>query len=171
MPRYLLACTALMWLLTSCGAGVEEDGLPEGDAGIAAEVDSGLPFPPPDGGDLLDAGGPSDAGPAGDGGLPPGRPDPDAGKPPGRPDPDAGPIEPTDAGPPRCTTDGWSDFARPLLEANCLRCHAWAAREADVRAKRVAIRSRVASGSMPRGGSLVPQERDRLLLWLDCGAP
>ena len=65
-------------------------------------------------------------------------------------------------------TDTWANDAQAFSSVNGRRCHAWAGTWSAVKAS-TRPRTRIASGSMPRGTSLSSSERARILAWIDCG--
>lgn len=69
----------------------------------------------------------------------------------------------------QCTPDTWTNFGQQFYAQRCNGCHAFDL--AQVRSLRAQMISRIQSGDMPRGSSLTTAQKERVLEWLDCGAP
>lgn len=85
---------------------------------------------------------------------------------------DAGPVDAgmADAGSTSCTDDTWGNYAAGFFATWCNRCHSYTS-PASLARNSTAIRSRIASGSMPKNATLPANEKARILTWLDCGRP
>jgi hypothetical protein len=83
-----------------------------------------------------------------------------------------------------CSTVSNKDFAatvNPIIQNSCniISCHASGSFNGpgaitnynEVFANRTAIRSAVASGQMPKSGSLTTAQKNSILCWIDSGAP
>jgi hypothetical protein len=92
-----------------------------------------------------------------------------------QPPPDAGFYDsgvPPDSGiQPLCTTDTWGNFAQGFFSNYCSGCHGWATDFNSISSDSASIRSRIASGNMPRGTTLDSATQSRVLKWLDCNLP
>ncbi|MBI3073530.1 MAG: hypothetical protein HYY84_15570 [Deltaproteobacteria bacterium] len=83
---------------------------------------------------------------------------------------DAGNAIPLDAGTSPCA-DTWQSFAQPFFRANCEGCHAWERDRNWTNRRLASIRQRISSGSMPPRQALAADLKQRILRWIDCGAP
>ena len=76
----------------------------------------------------------------------------------------------SEAPPPDCP-DGWTSYADGFFGTYCRGCHtAGFDTSADVHAGAEGVRLAIDLGAMPRGVSLTPAERRRILTWLACGS-
>jgi uncharacterized membrane protein len=74
----------------------------------------------------------------------------------------------------------WAADVQPIINSSCATssgCHAAGSTRgvlttyANVYALRSNIRSQVASGAMPPGGSLTTDQKNKIICWIDSGAP
>jgi hypothetical protein len=64
-------------------------------------------------------------------------------------------------------SDTWDNFGDRFIELHCRHCHpAGFPAAKDV----VSARSAIDTGFMPSGETLSPNDRRRVLSWLECGA-
>lgn len=60
--------------------------------------------------------------------------------------------------------------AAPIFNSSCVGCHSSYSNYAGVQARAATIQSKVASGEMPKNGSLSAADKDTLIQWAACGA-
>lgn len=72
-------------------------------------------------------------------------------------------------------TDTWEGYGQTFFATNCTGCHVHDhsnfVTQSVVQAENDLITTRVASGVMPQGATLPEEEKQRLLLFMACGAP
>ena len=59
---------------------------------------------------------------------------------------------------------------KAIFQANCVSCHASYGAYAGVSANKNNIREEVATGRMPKNGSLTDDQKNAILCWIDAGA-
>jgi len=67
------------------------------------------------------------------------------------------------------TAKSYATDVAPLIQAYCGGCHNFNS-YSTVAASANSIRSMIASGQMPRGGSLTNAQKDIIVCWIDNGA-
>lgn len=67
-------------------------------------------------------------------------------------------------------SDTWASYAQTFFSSQCSSCHSWATSHSYVQSQSGGIASRISSGSMPPGG-LSATDKQRILNYLNCGAP
>lgn len=67
-------------------------------------------------------------------------------------------------------TDTWASYGQSFFSSNCSGCHSSFRTQSAVKSQVASIRSRVAGGSMPPRG-ISSTDEQRVVLYLDCGAP
>lgn len=65
----------------------------------------------------------------------------------------------------------YSTDVAPVVQSACVSCHQNYSSYSSVYSSRNSIRSMVASGQMPQGKSLSNEDKDKILCWIDNGAP
>jgi len=68
-------------------------------------------------------------------------------------------------------TDTWTNYAQAAFNNECVGCHSEFSTYSGVIAEQSQILSRITSGSMPQGGWQDPSDQNRIVAWLNCGAP
>lgn len=78
----------------------------------------------------------------------------------------------TDSYTPSCggTTKSYASDVAPLIQNYCGGCHNFGSYSL-LYASRSSIRSAIAGGMMPRGGSFSNAQKDIIICWIDNGAP
>ncbi|NVO04250.1 MAG: hypothetical protein HXX09_16275 [Bacteroidetes bacterium] len=74
---------------------------------------------------------------------------------------------------PSCSgaTKSWITDVKPLMDSYCVNCHSSYGSYSSVSNSKTNIRSRIVSGSMPQSGSLSTDQKDKIVCWIDNGAP
>ena len=70
-----------------------------------------------------------------------------------------------------CARDGWDSYAEPLFDHRCAPCHAGYSSYEIVEQDQNRIASKIEAGAMPPDGGLPPEDRRRVLAWIDRGLP
>jgi len=71
-----------------------------------------------------------------------------------------------------CTADTFQAWPTQFFQYDCSNCHGSEfSSQSYVQSRRQAIASRISSGNMPQGFGLSAGDRNRILTWLNCGAP
>jgi hypothetical protein len=72
-------------------------------------------------------------------------------------------------------TDTWESYGRPFFASNCTGCHSYdhsdLLTQSAVQSELGLIASMISLGLMPQGATLAPEDQQRLLRFLACGAP
>ena len=66
-------------------------------------------------------------------------------------------------------TKSFSKDVLPVIQNNCSGCHSQFSTFSGISANKANIRSRIADGSMPRGGSLTTAQKNAVVCWIDNG--
>lgn len=61
--------------------------------------------------------------------------------------------------------------AKPAIQSNCVSCHSNYGSYNGVKNDASAIRSAIANGSMPKNKNMSDADKDKVLCWIDAGAP
>jgi hypothetical protein len=69
------------------------------------------------------------------------------------------------------TVKSYSIDVAPLIESDCSGCHQNFSTYSNLYASRNSVRSMVVSGQMPQGGGLSDADRNKIVCWIDNGAP
>jgi len=92
----------------------------------------------------------------------------------------------SDSGKPANSSISYTDDIKPLLEANCLRCHSENKMGGDRNGAKIGVNfdtyslavanakranTRIQNGSMPPGGGISAEERQLFQLWLEQDTP
>jgi len=59
----------------------------------------------------------------------------------------------------------------PIMQSNCVSCHNGFASYNGVNGSKSSIRSQIIGGSMPKNGSLSADQKNKIVCWIDNGAP
>ncbi|MFM2135487.1 MAG: hypothetical protein RL021_887 [Bacteroidota bacterium] len=65
----------------------------------------------------------------------------------------------------------FSADAKPALQSNCVSCHSQYANYNTVKNEAASIRSAIANGSMPKGKKMSDSDKNKVMCWIDSGAP
>ncbi len=74
---------------------------------------------------------------------------------------------------PTCTgsANSYKNDVTPLIASYCSGCHSNYSSYSQVNGSKSSIRSVIVSGSMPKGSSMSDAERNKIVCWIDNGAP
>ena len=73
---------------------------------------------------------------------------------------------------PTCSgTQSYLVDVNPLLQTYCVGCHSQYSSYTKVKSDVSAIRSYIVNGSMPKGTSLTSDQKNKIVCWIDAGAP
>lgn len=60
---------------------------------------------------------------------------------------------------------------KPTVLSNCVGCHSQYGSYNGVKNDAASIRSTIANGSMPKGKTMSDAEKNKVMCWIDAGAP
>ena len=60
---------------------------------------------------------------------------------------------------------------KPTVLSNCVSCHSQYGSYNGVKNDAASIRSTIANGSMPKGKAMSDAEKNKVMCWIDAGAP
>ena len=73
---------------------------------------------------------------------------------------------------PTCSgTQSYTTDVKPLLQSYCVGCHNQYGSYSSVKSDMSAIRTYIVNGSMPKGSSLTSDQKNKIVCWIDAGAP
>jgi hypothetical protein len=75
------------------------------------------------------------------------------------------------AGSTTCGTDTWANYGSAFFSSTCAGCHTQLSSQAFIQSDISQLSSAIAGGAMPYGGGLSSADRDRVVSYLNCGAP
>ncbi len=65
----------------------------------------------------------------------------------------------------------YSVDVKPLIQSSCVGCHSSYSNYSSLKSSSSSVRSSVIDGSMPKGTSLSDAQKDKIICWIDAGAP
>ncbi len=72
---------------------------------------------------------------------------------------------------PSCSTNySYASDVAPIIQENCVSCHAGYATYSGVSRAKTGIKREVANGRMPKNGRLTSEEKSAIICWIEAGA-
>lgn len=74
---------------------------------------------------------------------------------------------------PSCSggTPSYANEVKSLVSSKCVSCHSSYSSHAGLTANTNKIRETIIDGSMPKNGTLTDDEKNKIICWIDGGAP
>lgn len=69
------------------------------------------------------------------------------------------------------TTKSWVTDVKPIMDGYCANCHSSFSIYSSVSNSLSSIRSKIVDGTMPKSFSLTTAQKDKVVCWIDNGAP
>ena len=68
-------------------------------------------------------------------------------------------------------TKSYASDVTPVVQSNCLNCHGQYGSYNGLKNDASSVRNAIANGSMPKGKTMSDAEKNKVLCWIDAGAP
>jgi hypothetical protein len=68
-------------------------------------------------------------------------------------------------------TKSFATDVKPLFQSYCIQCHNVFSTYGQISADKSSIRNMIVSGSMPQNASLTTDQKNKIVCWIDNGAP
>ncbi|MEI8204466.1 MAG: hypothetical protein WCH34_15700 [Bacteroidota bacterium] len=69
------------------------------------------------------------------------------------------------------TAKSFATDVKPIFQSSCVQCHGNFSTYAQISSDKANIRSKIIDGSMPQSSSLSTDQKNKIICWIDAGAP